>query len=242
MLEKLFKLKENHTTVRTELIAGVITFLTMSYILVVNPNILGETGMDKAALFTATAVASVLGTLFMAFIPNLPIAQAPGMGLNSFFAFSVVLGLGYSWQMALTAVFIEGIIFLVLTLFNVRELIVQTIPQTIKEAIPVGIGLFITLIGLKNGGLVVANPNTMVSLGDMADKNVWVALIGLVVTAVLYIRNVYGSFFIGIVVATACAALFGLVHLPEGSIFSLPPTFRPSSCNSALTRFSRSIC
>ena len=126
MLEKLFKLKENHTTVRTELIAGVITFLTMSYILVVNPNILGETGMDKAALFTATAVASVLGTLFMAFIPNLPIAQAPGMGLNSFFAFSVVLGLGYSWQMALTAVFIEGIIFLVLTLFNVRELIVQT--------------------------------------------------------------------------------------------------------------------
>lgn len=227
MLEKLFKLRQHHTTVRTELIAGVITFLTMSYILVVNPNILGETGMDKAALFTATAVASVLGTLFMAFIPNLPIAQAPGMGLNSFFAFSVVLGLGYSWQMALTAVFIEGIIFLVLTLFNVRELIVQTIPQTIKEAIPVGIGLFITLIGLKNGGLVVANPNTMVSLGDMADKNVWVALIGLVVTAVLYIRNVYGSFFIGIVVATACAALFGLVRLPEGSIFSLPPDISP---------------
>lgn len=115
MLDKLFKLKENHTTIRTELIAGVITFLTMSYILVVNPNILGETGMDKAALFTATALASVLGTLFMAFIPNLPIAQAPGMGLNNFFAFSVVLGLGYSWQMALTAVFIEGIVFLILT-------------------------------------------------------------------------------------------------------------------------------
>ncbi len=227
MLDRLFKLKENKTTVRTEIIAGIITFLTMSYILVVNPNILGETGMDKAALFTATAVAAVFGTLFMAFIPNLPIAQAPGMGLNSFFAFSVVLGLGYSWQMALTAVFIEGIIFLILTLFNVRELIVKTIPLSIKEAIPVGIGMFIALIGMRNAGLVVANENTIVSLGDIADPNVWVAFIGLVVTAVLYIRNVYGSFFIGIAVATACAAIFGLVHLPEGGIFSLPPDVSP---------------
>lgn len=227
MLEKFFKLKENQTTVRTELIAGVITFLTMSYVLVVNPNILGETGMDKAALFTATAVASILGTLFMAFIPNLPIAQAPGMGLNSFFAFSVVLGLGYSWQMALTAVFIEGIIFIFLTLFNVREMIVKTIPQTIKEAIPVGIGLFIALIGMRNAGLVVADKNTIVSLGDIADPNVWVTLIGLIVTAVLYIKNVYGSFFIGIAVATICAALFGLVHFPEGGVFSLPPDVSP---------------
>jgi AGZA family xanthine/uracil permease-like MFS transporter len=227
MLEKIFKLKENRTTVRTEVIAGIITFLTMSYVLVVNPNILGETGMDKAALFTATAVATILGTLFMAFIPNLPIAQAPGMGLNSFFAFSVVLGLGYSWQMALTAVFIEGIIFIILTLFNVRELIVKTIPQTIKEAIPVGIGLFITLIGMRNAGLVVANQNTIVSLGDVADPNVWVTLIGLIVTAVLFIKNVYGSFFIGIAVATVCAACFGLVHLPQGGIFSLPPDVSP---------------
>jgi len=133
MLEKIFKLKQNRTTVRTEFVAGIITFLTMSYILVVNPNILSASGMDKAALFTATALASVLGTLFMAFIPNLPIAQAPGMGLNSFFAFSVVLGLGYSWQMALTAVFIEGIIFIILTFFNVREMIVKSIPITIKN-------------------------------------------------------------------------------------------------------------
>ncbi len=227
MLEKLFKLKENNTTVRTEMIAGIITFLTMSYVLVVNPNILGGTGMDKAALFTATAIASILGTLFMAFIPNLPIAQAPGMGLNSFFAFSVVLGLGYSWQMALTAVFIEGIIFIILTLFNVRELIVKTIPLTIKEAIPVGIGLFITLIGMKNAGLVIANKDTIISLGDIANHNVWVALIGLVVTAVLYIRNVYGSFFIGIAVATVCAAIFGLVHMPQDGIFSLPPDISP---------------
>lgn len=199
----------------------------MSYVLVVNPNILGETGMDKPALFTATALATIFGTLFMAFLANLPIAQAPGMGLNSFFAFSVVLGLGYSWQMALTAVFIEGIIFIILTFFNVRELIVKSIPQAIKEAIPVGIGLFITLIGMKNAGMVVANQNTIVALGDMADPHVWVAMIGLVVTSVLYIKNVYGSFFIGIGVATLFAAFFGLVHLPQEGIFSLPPDVSP---------------
>jgi len=155
MLENIFKLKKHKTTVKTEIVAGVITFLTMSYILVVNPNILSATGMDRGALFTATAIAAIFGTLFMAFIPNLPIAQAPGMGLNSFFAFSVVLGLGYSWEMALTAVFIQGIIFVLLTFFNVRELIVKSIPNTIKYAIPVGIGLFITLLGLQNAGLIV---------------------------------------------------------------------------------------
>ena len=162
MLEKLFKLKRNNTTVRRELLAGVITFLTMSYILVVN-QILSATGMDRTALFTATALASVLATLFMAFIPNLPIAQAPGMGLNSFFAFSVVIGLGYSWQMALTAVFIQGIIFVLLTFFNIRELIVKSIPTTIKDAIPVGIGLFITFIGLQNAGIIVSDQNTMLA-------------------------------------------------------------------------------
>lgn len=227
MLDKLFKLKENKTTVKTEIIAGIITFLTMSYVLVVNPNILGATGMDKPALFTATILATICGTLFMTFFANLPIAQAPGMGLNSFFAFSVVLGLGYSWQMALTAVFIEGIIFLILTFFNVRELIVKSIPEPIKEAIPVGIGLFITLIGLKNAGMVMSNQNTIISLGNMADPNVWVALIGLIVTAVLYIKDVYGSFFIGIAVATVFAAIFGLVHLPQGGIFSMPPDVSP---------------
>lgn len=227
MFEKLFKLKANGTNVKTEIIAGVITFLTMSYVLVVNPSILGETGMDKPALFTATALAAILGTLFMAFLANLPIAQAPGMGLNSFFAFSVVLGLGYSWQMALTAVFIEGIIFIILTLFNVRELIVKAIPQTIKEAIPVGIGLFITLIGLKNAGIVVADKNTLVSMGDIAAPQVWVALVGLVVTAVLYVKNVYGSFFIGIGAATLSAMFLGLVDFPEGGVFSMPPDISP---------------
>ena len=227
MLEKIFKLKQNKTTVRTELIAGLITFLTMSYILVVNPNILGATGMDRAALFTATALSSVIATLFMAFFSNLPIAQAPGMGLNSFFAFSVVIGLGYSWQMALTAVFIEGIIFVLLTLFNVRELIVRSIPNTIKNAIPVGIGLFITFVGLQNGGLIVRDENTMLALGSMADKHVWVALLGLVLTAVLYYKRVHGAFLIGIVVATLFALALGLVQVPEGSLVSLPPSLSP---------------
>ena len=227
MLDKIFKLKLNNTTVRRELIAGVITFLTMSYILVVNPNILSATGMDRTALFTATALASVLGTLFMAFIPNLPIAQAPGMGLNSFFAFSVVIGLGYSWQMALTAVFIQGIIFVLLTFFNVRELIVKSIPITIKDAIPVGIGLFITFIGLQNAGLIVRDENTMLALGAMSNQHVWVALLGLVLTAVLYYKKVHGAFLIGIVAATLFALSLGLVQVPEGSLVALPPSIAP---------------
>ncbi|RNC66117.1 NCS2 family permease [Proteiniphilum sp. X52] len=227
MLEKLFKLKQNKTTVRAELVAGVITFLTMSYILVVNPNILGATGMDREALFTATGLAALLGTLFMAFIPNLPIAQAPGMGLNSFFAFSVVIGLGYSWQMALTAVFIQGIIFVLLTLFNVRELIVKSIPGAIKNAIPVGIGLFITLLGLQNGGLIVRDENTMVTLGAMSNPHVWVALLGLILTAVLFYKKVHGAFLIGIAAATIFAVVLGLVHFPEGSVVALPPDISP---------------
>ena len=227
MIEKIFKLKKYNTTVRTELIAGVITFLTMSYILVVNPNILSATGMDRGALFTATALAAVFGTLFMAFIPNLPIAQAPGMGLNSFFAFSVVLGLGFSWQMAITAVFIQGIIFIVLTFFNIRELIVNSIPNTIKYAIPVGIGLFITFLGLQNAGLVVRDENTMITLGAMSDRHVWVALLGLVLTAVLYYKKIHGAFLIGIASATVFAVMLGLVDTPQSSLITLPPDISP---------------
>lgn len=227
MLEKIFKLKEHKTTVRTEIVAGIITFLTMSYILVVNPNILSAAGMDRSALFTSTALAAILGTLFMAFIPNLPIAQAPGMGLNSFFAFSVVLGLGYSWQMALTAVFIQGIIFVILTFFNVRELIVKSIPNTIKFAIPVGIGLFITFLGLQNAGIIVRDENTMITLGSMSNPHVWVALLGLILTAVLYYKRVHGAFLIGIGSATIFAVVLGLVELPQGSLVALPPDISP---------------
>ena len=227
MLEKLFKLAENKTTVRKELIAGLITFLTMSYILVVNPNIMSQTGMDKSALFTATALVAIAGTLFMAFFANLPVAQAPGMGLNSFFTFTVVLGMGYTWQFALTAVFIQGIIFLILTFCNVRELIVNRIPQTLKDAIPVGIGLFITFIGLQNAGIVVNNDNTLVGLGDLANRQIWVALLGLVVISVLLVRNVPGAILIGIVVATIFALILGVATLPEGSLLSLPPDVSP---------------
>lgn len=228
MLEKIFKLKENNTTVRTELFAGLITFLTMSYILVVNPNILGETGMDRAAVFTATVLGSVIATLFMAFFTNLPVAQAPGMGLNNFFAFTVVLTMGYTWQFALTAVFIEGLIFILLTFFNVRELIVNSIPRVLKEAIPVGVGLFITLVGLKSAGVVVGNDATLVSLGDMANPNVWIALAGVVITGALLALNVNGAILIGIVAATIGGIFAGIVHFPEGNWVSLPPSLAPT--------------
>lgn len=227
LLEKTFKLKENNTTIRKELLAGLITFLTMSYILIVNPSILSTTGMDKDALFTATALATIFATLMMALYAKLPIAQAPGMGLNAFFAFTICGVMGYSWQFALTAVFIEGIIFILLTFFNVRELIVKSIPKVLKDAIPVGIGLFITLIGLKNAGIVVSNDATLVSLGDFAQHSVWIALLGLIVTAVLFVRNVNGSILIGIVVATIFGVILGDVKLPDSSIISTPPSIAP---------------
>ncbi|MFA6581109.1 MAG: NCS2 family permease [Paludibacter sp.] len=227
MLEKFFKLKQNNTNPRREIMAGIITFLTMSYILVVNPIILGETGMDKSALFTTTALAAIVGTLLMALLANVPIAQAPGMGLNSFFAFTVVLTMGYTWQFALTAVIIEGVIFMILTLFNVRELIIKNIPKGLKDAIPVGIGLFITLIGLKSAGIVVSNPNTLVSLGNMANHSVWVAFLGLIVIAVLLVKNVHGAILIGMLVSTAFAFFLGDVTVPQGSLISLPPSITP---------------
>ena len=227
LLEKTFKLSENNTTIRKEFLAGLITFLTMSYILIVNPNILSTTGMDKDALFTATALATIFATLMMALYAKLPIAQAPGMGLNAFFAFTVCGVMGYSWQFALTAVFIEGIIFILLTFFNVRELIVKSIPKVLKDAIPVGIGLFITLIGLKNAGIVVSSPATLVALGDFSQHSIWIAFLGLFVTAVLFVRNVNGSILIGIVVATIFGLILGDVKLPEGNVIDTPPSIAP---------------
>lgn len=226
-LEKTFKLTENKTTIRKEFFAGLITFLTMSYILIVNPSILSTTGMDKDALFTTTALATIFATLMMALYAKLPIAQAPGMGLNAFFAFTVCGVMGYPWQFALTAVFIEGIVFILLTFFNVRELIVKSIPKVLKDAIPVGIGLFITLIGLKNANIVVSNSSTLVALGDFSQHSVWIAMLGLLVTAVLFVRNVNGSILIGIIVATIFAVILGDVSLPKGSIVSTPPSIAP---------------
>jgi AGZA family xanthine/uracil permease-like MFS transporter len=226
-LDKTFNLTANKTSVRRELLAGLITFLTMSYILVVNPSILSTTGMSKDALFTATTAAAIFGTLMFALYAKLPIAQAPGMGLNAFFAFTVCGVMGYSWQFALTAVFLEGIIFILLTFFNIRELIVKSIPKVLKDAIPVGIGLFIALIGLKNAGIVVSSPATLVALGDFSQHSVWIAFLGLVVTSVLFVRNIKGYILAGIVVSTVFGIILGDVALPDTAIISAPPSIAP---------------
>ncbi|MCP1997077.1 NCS2 family permease [Flavobacterium sp. HSC-61S13] len=227
IIEHYFQLNKHHTTIRKELTAGVITFLTMSYILVVNPNILAQAGMDREALFTTTALATIFATLMMGLYAKLPIAQAPGMGLNSFFTFTVVLTMGYTWQFALTAVFIEGIIFLLLTFFNIRELIVKNIPVILKESIPVGIGLFITLIGLKGAGIIISDTNTLVRLGDFSQHNVWIAFLGLLVTGVLFARNVNGAILLGILVATGFGFILGDVVWPSTAIVALPPSIEP---------------
>lgn len=225
MFEKFFKLKANGTNVRTEIIAGITTFLTMAYILAVNPNILSATGMDVNALFTSTAIAAIFGTLVMALWAKLPFALAPGMGLNAFFAFTVVLGMGYSWQFALTAVLIEGIIFILLTAFNIREAIVDAIPKTLKTAISAGIGLFIAFIGLQNAGIIVNNEATLVHLGNITSGTALLGLIGLVITSVLIIKKVKGDLLIGIIVTALIGIPMGITHF--NGIASLPPSIEP---------------
>ena len=222
-MEKLFKLQERGTSLNRELAAGLTTFLTMAYILAVNPSMLGATGMPAGGVFTATALASAIATLVMAFAANLPVALAPGMGLNAFFTFSVVIGLGYSWQLALTAVFLEGILFIVLSLVNVRELIIRAIPGNLKKAVAVGIGLFIALIGFENSGIVIGNESTLVGLGDITGGGALLALIGLVITVALYANRVPGAILLGIVITTVIGIPAGVTEIPEGfRIFSVP--------------------
>ncbi len=230
MLEKYFNLKENKTTVRTEILAGFTTFMTMAYILAVNPDILSATGMDKGAVFTATVLSAFVATLVMAFYAKLPFALAPGMGLNAFFAFTVVLGMGHSWQFALTAVFIEGLIFIALTAFNIREMIVNSIPLNMKHAISVGIGLFIAFIGLKNAGIIVSSPATFVTLGDVTNLaengGAAVALVALVITGVLLALRVKGALLYGILIGALIGLPIGITSLP--SSFDLtPPSLSP---------------
>ncbi len=227
MLEKFFQLSENKTTVKTEVIAGITTFMTMAYILAVNPDILSATGMDKGAVFSATAIASIVATLVMALVAKLPFALAPGMGLNAFFAFTVCLGMGYSWQFALTAVFLEGIIFLLLTLFNIRELIINAIPINMKHAISAGIGLFIAFIGMQNAGLIINNDAVLVGLGNIHDKNVLIMLFGLILSGVLLAKNVKGALLIGIFATTLLGLPFGVTNLPDHSLISAPPSIAP---------------
>ncbi|MGN1168006.1 MAG: NCS2 family permease [Lachnospiraceae bacterium] len=243
MLDKIFKLSENGTDVKTEILAGITTFMTMAYILAVNPSILAATGMDQGAVFTATALASLIGTLFMAIFANYPFALAPGMGLNAYFAYTVVLGMGYKWEVALTAVFIEGIIFIILSLTNVREAIFNAIPMNLKSAVSVGIGLFIAFIGLQNANIVISGA-TLVELFSIDGYNqvngveasfsdagitVLLAVIGVLITAILVIKNVKGNILWGILITWVLGIICQIsgIYVPNAELgfYSLLPDF-----------------
>ena len=235
MLEKMFKLKENNTTVKTEVIGGITTFMTMAYILAVNPQILSASGMDSQAILMATAIASFIGTMIMALIANYPFALAPGLGLNAYFAYTVVLGMGYTWQFALLAVFVEGIIFIVLSLTNVREAIFNAIPLQLKKGVSVGIGLFVAFIGLQNAKLVVNSDSTLVTVVTFRDNfntvgiTALLALIGLVIIAVLSEKKVKGAILIGIIATWVLGMVCQLTGLyvvdPAAGFYSLFPSW-----------------
>ena len=225
MLTKIFGFNPKETKIRTEIMAGVTTFLTMAYILAVNPNILGETGMDKGALFTTTALMAGLATIFMGVYAKLPLALAPGMGLNAFFAYSVCLVMGHSWQFALTAVFLEGILFILLTITNLREKIVEVLPDTLKKAISAGIGLYIAFIGLKSADIIVDNPATLVSLGKISEGSALLGIIGIVVTSILLVKNIKGALLIGIIATTLIGIPLGVTQY--NGVLSAPPSIEP---------------
>ena len=230
-MEKLFQLQAHKTNVRTEIIAGLTTFLAMAYILAVNPLILSDAGLNPGSVFTATALSAAVATLIMAVLANLPVALAPGMGLNAFFTYTVVIGMKYSPAMALTAVFLEGLLFILLSFLNVREAIVESIPINLKKAVAAGIGLFITLIGMKNAEIIIDNPATLVGLGNVTSGPALLGIIGLVITAALYVLSIPGSILLGILITTVIGIPMG-VTVPFGgwenwSVVSMPaaPTF-----------------
>ena len=228
-LTKLFGFDPKTTTVRTEILAGITTFLTMSYILAINPGMFSLLpGMPAGAVFTATALASIVGCLTMAFWGKLPFGLAPGMGLNAFFVFTVCMGMGYSWQFALTAVFIEGVLFILMTITNIREAIVSAIPQNLRYAIGAGIGLFIAFIGLQNAGIIVNNDATLVSLGEIAKGPALLAIIGLLITGVLYAKNVRGAMLIGILATTLIGIPMGITEFK--GVVSAPESVAPIFC------------
>jgi len=226
-LERVFKLESFETNVKTEMLAGLTTFMTMAYILAVNPGMLSETGMDIGAVFTATALASFIGTMVMALHANLPFALAPGMGLNAFFVYTVVFQMGYTWQFALTAVLLEGIIFILLTIFNIREAIINSIPENVKKAISVGIGLFIAFIGFTNAGIIIQGQGVPLMLGDLTSPNAIVAIVGLLLMAVLLSKDVKGALFFGIVGATILAIPLGVTSIPTLDSFTGVPSLKP---------------
>ena len=222
MLKKLFGFDPTKTTVRTEILAGITTFLTMSYILAINPAMFSELNMPAGAVFTSTAIAAIIGTLVMAFWAKLPFGLAPGIGLNAFFVYTVCMGMGYTWQFALTAVLIEGIIFILLTVTNLREAIVNAIPLSMRNAIGAGIGLFIAFIGLQNAGVIIDNGSTLVELGDITSGSPLLAFIGLLITGFLYIKNVRGAMLIGILVTTVIGIPMGVTEF-QGVLSSPEP-------------------
>ena len=229
MLNKLFGFDPSQTTVKKEIFAGITTFLTMSYILAVNPSIFSQLeGMSSGAVFTATALAAIVGCLAMAFWGKLPFGLAPGMGLNAFFVYSVCIGMGYSWQFALTAVLIEGLIFIVLTITNVRDVIVEAIPLSLRRAIGVGIGLFITFIGFNSAGVIVNNEATLVGLGDITSGSALLALIGLIITGLLYMRGIPGSILIGILITMLIGIPMGVTEFK--GIISHPESISSICC------------
>ena len=226
MLEQFFKLSDHQTTVKTELLAGLTTFLTMAYIIFVNPSILAATGMDQGAVFVATVLAAVIGTLIMGLYANYPVALAPGMGLNAYFTYGVVLCMGHSWQVALGAVFISGVLFLILSILPVREWIINAIPRSLKMAISAGIGLFLAIIGLKNAGIVVDHPATLVTLGDLTSGPVILACVGFLAMVILAARKIPGAIVISILGVTLIGISAGVSG--TGGIFSAPPSLTPT--------------
>lgn len=226
LLDKYFHIKALGSSVKTECIAGVTTFLTMAYIVVVNPSILASTGMDVGAVFTATCIAAAIGSLIMGLVANYPIALAPGMGINAFFAFVVVGAMGHTWQVALAAVFISGSVFLILSLFKVREWIVNSIPLSLRYGISTGIGFFLALIALKNAGIVVSNPATLVSLGEVKSPEALLTIVGFFVIVALAARQVTGAVMIGIVLTTGAAVAVGISEF--NGVLAMPPSVAPT--------------
>lgn len=227
-MEKFFQFKERQTTFKKETLAGITTFLSMAYILVVNPIILSQSGMDQGAVYTATALSAIVGTLLIGILANFPIGIAPSMGLNSFFTFSVCIGMGIDWEVALTGVFFASIIFVLLSLFKIREKIINAIPQDLKFAIAGGIGFFVAFVGLKNAGIIVSNEATFVSIGDLTSPLTALAVIGFVITVLMLVRGIHGAIFYGMVMTTIIGMIVGLIDVPStivGSIPSLKPTF-----------------
>ena len=226
-IKSYFQLDKYKTNVKIEFLAGLTTFISMSYILFVNPSVLGASGMDKGAVFTATALASALGTAIMGIVANYPIGEAPALGINAFFAYTVCVGMHVSWETALAAVFVASIIFILITMFKLREKIINAIPSDLKFAISSGIGLFIAFLGMQDGGLIVGNKSTLVGLGSLHDPAVWITIFGLIVTVVLMILNVPGAIFIGMVLAAIFGVITGQISLPT-KIVSVAPSIAPS--------------